>query len=103
MPYTSFIRRFPQLGETWLQLQEAGVEGPLELKSRRLIQLAFAMGAQQEETLCSVIRKALAAGVTEEEFDQLVVLCAGAIGLPNAVRLHALIREVTEKANCGLI
>jgi len=83
--YREFIRRFPVLARAWDALNEAGAEGPLDPRTRRLLKIAVAMGAMREGAVCSGARKALAEGIALEEIEQLVPLAAGTIGLPSAV------------------
>ena len=91
--YRDFIARFPKLGEAWESLSEAGQEGPLDAKTQRLLKLAVAIGAQKEGPVHASARKALAAGITREELEQVVALAAGTIGMPATVAAWSWIRE----------
>lgn len=91
--YRDFIARFPKLGEAWESLSEAGQEGPLDAKTQRLIKLAVAIGALKEGPVHASARKALAAGITREEMDQVVALSAGTLGMPSTVAVWSWIRE----------
>lgn len=91
--YRDFIARFPKLGEAWDALSEAGQEGPLDAKTQRLLKLAVAIGAQKEGPVHASVRKALAAGITREELDQVVAVAAGTIGMPASVAAWSWIRE----------
>ena len=91
--YRDFIARFPKLGEAWEALAEAGQEGPLDEKTQRLLKLAVAIGAQKEGPVHASARKALAAGISREELEQVVALAAGTIGMPSAVAAWSWIRE----------
>ena len=91
--YRDFIARFPKLGEAWDTLSEAGQEGPLDAKTQRLLKLAVAMGAQKEGPVHASVRKALAAGITREEMEQVVALAAGTLGMPSTVAVWSWIRE----------
>ncbi|HEU4951920.1 MAG TPA: carboxymuconolactone decarboxylase family protein [Holophagaceae bacterium] len=92
--YRDFIARFPKLGQAWDALSEAGQEGPLDPKTQRLIKLAVAVGALKEGPVHASARKALAAGITREELDQVVALAAGTLGMPSTVAVWSWIREV---------
>ena len=91
--YRDFITRFPRLGEAWDTLAEAGQEGPLDAKTQRLLKLAVAIGAQKEGPVHASARKALAAGISREEMEQVVALAAGTIGMPSTVAAWSWIRE----------
>ena len=91
--YRDFIARFPKLGEAWDALAEAGQEGPLDAKTQRLLKLAVAIGALKEGPVHAGARKALAAGITREEMEQVVALAAGTIGMPSTVAAWSWIRE----------
>lgn len=60
--FDEFTKRFPKLGEAWALMAAAGGEGPLDLKTQRLVKLAVAIGAMREGAVRSAVRKALAAG-----------------------------------------
>ena len=91
--YRDFIARFPKLGQAWDALSEAGQEGPLDAKTQRLIKLAVAVGALKEGPVHASARKALAAGISREELDQVVALAAGTLGMPSTVAVWSWIRE----------
>lgn len=94
--YEEFVQRFPKLGQAWDAIAEAGSEGPLDPKTRRLIKLAVAVGAMREGAVRASVRKALAAGVAPAELEQVVALAAGTIGLPAAVAVFTWMREAAE-------
>ena len=43
--YQEFIQRYPKVAQAWELIAEAGAEGPLDAKTRRLLKLAIAIGA----------------------------------------------------------
>jgi alkylhydroperoxidase/carboxymuconolactone decarboxylase family protein YurZ len=53
-----------------------------------------AIGAMREGSVHASARKALAAGITREEMDQVVALAAGTLGMPSTVAVWSWIREV---------
>ena len=91
--YEEFVGRYPKLGEAWEKLSEAGREGPLSPTVARLVKLAVAVGALREGAVRSNLRKAVAAGISAPEIDQVVALAAGTIGLPAAVAVHSWIQD----------
>ena len=97
--YQLFVKRFPGLGRAWEELGDAGAAaGPLDAKTQRLAKLALAIGSRQEGAVHSGVRKALAAGATAEELEQVVALAASLIGLPASVAAFRWVREEIEKA-----
>ena len=83
--YETFVRRYPKLAEAWERIAEAGRDGPLDAKTARLIKLGIAVGAMREGAVHSGVRKALAAGISVEEIEQIVVLAASTLGMPSTV------------------
>ena len=91
------MQRFRKVGEAWELVGEAGREGPLDEKTARLIKLAVSIGMMREGAVHSAVRKAIAAGVTREELDQVVALGASSIGFPATVAIFSWIEETTLK------
>lgn len=83
--YERFRERYPRLGEAWDKIAEGGEQGPLDARVVRLVKLGIAIGAMREGSVHSAVRKALAAGASEEELRQVVALAAGTLGLPSTV------------------
>jgi alkylhydroperoxidase/carboxymuconolactone decarboxylase family protein YurZ len=94
--YTEFTSRFPKLNQAWDLIGQAGDEGPLDEKTRRLIKLGIAIGARREGAVHASVRKGLAQGLTREEMEQVVALAAGTVGLPSAVAAYTWIRDIAE-------
>ena len=91
--FLEFVARFPQLGEAWSLVREAGETGPIDEKTTRLLKLAIAIGCQREGAVHSATRKALASGITRDELDQVVALAASTVGFPAAVAAFSWIRD----------
>ena len=94
--YDDFIKRYPKLGHAWEQISQAGNEGPLDVKTVRLVKLAVAAGALREGAVRASVRKALAQGITEAEVSQVVALAAGTLGLPSTVAVFSWIQDVLQ-------
>ena len=100
--YYDFIKRYPDLGEAWEAIHRAGKNsGPLDAKTRRLVQLAIGIGAKQSGAVTASVRKGLAAGITLEELEQVVALAAGTMGMPATVAAFGWVRETAEKMKKG--
>ncbi len=95
--YLEFTDRFPKLRQAWDLTREAESEAGFDEKTTRLIKLAIAIGAQREGAVHSAVRKALAAGATEEELLQVVVLSASTIGFPSSVAVFSWMKDLLER------
>ena len=98
-PYRDFVSRYPDLGRAWDAIRDAEKSGPLDRKTRRLLKLAVAMGAMSSGGVSSAVRKALAAGATREEVEQVVALAASIVGLPGTVALHGWVKDAVDDAS----
>ncbi len=96
--YRDFIARYPELGQAWERIHDAGRAGPLDERTIRLIKLGLAIGAQMEGPVHSSVRKGLALGLSREEMEQVVALSAGTVGLPSSVAAFTWIQDVLEKS-----
>ena len=95
--YQDFVTRYPRLGDAWDAINDAGADGPLDEKTRRLIKLAVAVGAMREGAVNSNVRKALAIGIGVEQIEQVVALSAGTLGLPSTVAVFSWISDCIER------
>ena len=96
--YEAFVRRYPRIGRAWEELAEAGKDGPLDARTARLVKLVLAIGALREGAVHANVRKALAAGVTKAEIEQVLALAAGTIGLPATVAAFSWVEELLPNA-----
>jgi alkylhydroperoxidase/carboxymuconolactone decarboxylase family protein YurZ len=92
--HQDFVSRFPKLGEAWSLVAEAGKTGPLDEHATRLIKLGIAAGAMREGAVHAAVRKALDAGASQQEIEQVVALSAGTLGFPATVAVHSWTRDV---------
>jgi alkylhydroperoxidase/carboxymuconolactone decarboxylase family protein YurZ len=91
--YQEFVARYPRLGDAWEAINDAGADGPIDERTRRLVKLAVAVGAMREGAVHSSVRKALAMGITVEEIEQIVALSAGTLGLPSTVAVYSWVTD----------
>ncbi|MCW8140272.1 MAG: carboxymuconolactone decarboxylase family protein [Planctomycetota bacterium] len=94
--FHEFVDRFPTLGKAWDLLHQAGDQGPLDDKTRRLVKLALSIGAMREGAVHSAVRKAVAAGCSRQEVEQVVALAASTVGMPATVAVWTWVRDVFE-------
>jgi alkylhydroperoxidase/carboxymuconolactone decarboxylase family protein YurZ len=92
--YEAFAERFPRIVQAWEALAEVGGEGPLDERTARLVKLALAVGALREGGVRADVRKALAAGVSVAEVEQVIALAARTLGLPATVAVFSWVQDV---------
>jgi alkylhydroperoxidase/carboxymuconolactone decarboxylase family protein YurZ len=91
--HKEFVARYPALGDAWEKIGEAGHKGPLDERTARLVKLGIAIGAQHQGATHSSVRKAMAMGISREEIEQVVALCAGTLGLPFVVAASTWVQD----------
>jgi alkylhydroperoxidase/carboxymuconolactone decarboxylase family protein YurZ len=95
--YEAFLKRYPEIGEAWDRLGEAGGKGPLDPKSARLVKLAASIGALREGAVRAGARKALSEGVTRAEVEQVIALAVSTIGFPASVAVFTWIEDILNR------
>jgi 4-carboxymuconolactone decarboxylase len=95
--YNAFIQRFPELARAWEAMRAQESTGGLDEKTRRLIKLGIAVGGMKEGAVHSGVRKAMEAGASREEIEQVVALAASTLGLPSTVAIYSWVLEQIEK------
>jgi alkylhydroperoxidase/carboxymuconolactone decarboxylase family protein YurZ len=91
-------RELPEVWEAFQRLGQAtGAAGPLDERSKRLVSLALAIGADSEGATHSHARRAVADGLTSEELEHVALLAVTTLGWPQAMRGLSWIRDVTRK------
>jgi alkylhydroperoxidase/carboxymuconolactone decarboxylase family protein YurZ len=91
--YEAFVKRYPQIGQAWESIAQAGKNGSLDERTQRLVKLGIAIGAPREGAVHANVRKALALGITRAEIEQIIALAAGTLGLPATVAVFSWIRD----------
>ncbi len=95
--FEEFGETFPKIRKAWELLGDAGNEGPLDEKTARLVKLGIAIGNMREGGVHSSARKALAAGATKSELQQVVALASSVIGMSSTVAVWTWVRDVDKK------
>ena len=87
--------------ELWAAFQELGRQaaaaGPLDRRTRRLVNLALAIGGDSEGATHSHARRALAEGIGADELEHVAFLAISTLGWPQAIRGLSWIRDVTRR------
>ena len=95
--YRSLKSRFPQTMDSLEQLGTAArAEGPIDLKTGHLIQLAAAAVIQSEGSVHSHARRAKEAGATQEEIQHALLLLVSTIGFPKVAAALSWIDDGTQ-------
>ena len=86
----------PELWEAFQRLGTAASDaGPLDERTRRLVNLALAIGADSEGATHSHCRRASAEGLTPEDLEHVADLAITTLGWPRAMRALTWIRDET--------
>jgi 4-carboxymuconolactone decarboxylase len=102
--YTDFRARFPDVARAQDRLAETlDAAGPLDDRTARLVKLGIAIGAQADGAVRSNVRKALAAGATSAEIEQVVVLSLTTRGFPALIAAWGWVREVLDSGEDDLL
>jgi len=93
--YVRFRERYPGVAQSLDALGTATQDaGGLDARSQRLVKLGIAIGALAEGAVRSNVRKAQAAGVSDEDIRQTALLAISTAGFPTAIAAMAWIEEV---------
>jgi 4-carboxymuconolactone decarboxylase len=93
--YQSFRADFPPVAQAQDAFaQSVAGAGPLDERTRRLVKLGIAVGAVAEGAVRSAARKALEAGASEAELEQIALLAISTRGFPSAIAALGWVREV---------
>ncbi len=97
--YQAMKRRYPELMKAVEGLGLAATSaGPLEEKTKHLVQLGAAAALGSEGAVHSHARRALQAGAVPDEVRHAVLLLASTIGFPSVVAAMSWVDDVLEPA-----
>ncbi len=93
--YSDFAATFPNVESAYKSLGETVASaGPLEKKVQELVKIGISVGARQESSIRSHVRKALQAGATRDEILHAVLQATTTVGfatmmagMSNALRI----------------
>lgn len=95
----NFARRHKAVWQAYETLgAAAAMAGPLDARTRRLVKLALAIGAQAQGAAKSHARRAKADGLSQAEMHHVAALAVTTLGLPAAVRAMAWMDEASGNA-----
>lgn len=85
--------------EVWAAFQQLGASvgeaGPLDARTKRLVHLALAIGADSSGAVHSHARRGVAEGIPPAELEHVALLAVTTLGWPQAVRGLTWITDVT--------
>jgi alkylhydroperoxidase/carboxymuconolactone decarboxylase family protein YurZ len=88
--------------DVWAAFQQFGTAlsdaGPLDARTKRLVHLALAIGADSRGAAHSHARRALDEGIEAAELEHVALLAATTLGWPRAVKGLTWITDVTRPA-----
>ena len=88
-------KRYPQIWAAYQQLGAACAEtGPLDARTRRIVKLAIAIGAESEGAVHSHVRRGLDEGLSAEELLHVSLLAIPSVGLAKAVAAMTWIEDI---------
>jgi len=86
--------------DVWAAFQQLGAAvnraGPLDGRTKRLVHLALAIGANSHGAVHSHARRGLAEGLATAELEHVALLAATTLGWPQAVKGLTWIKDVTQ-------
>lgn len=96
--YSMIRRKYPK---TCAALEVLGTtirdEGPLDVKTGHLIQLAAAASIRAEGAVHSHTRRAIEAGATADEVRHAVILLTSTIGFPNVAATLCWVNDILDR------
>jgi 4-carboxymuconolactone decarboxylase len=98
IPFEKFVKRFPNAHAAYERLGEScHTVGPLDAKTRELVQLGMAIGIRSEGAVHSHVKKALEAGASPEEIRHAVLLGIPTLGLPTTVAAFTWVDDILDR------
>lgn len=95
--FRQFTRDHKEIADSLERVGElCSKAGPIEPKYRHLIQLGAAVGAESKGAVRSHARRALQAGASAAEIEQVVLLAVSLVGFPAMIASYGWVREVLE-------
>jgi len=96
--YVLFQKEYPEVFQAYDALGNAtATAGPLEGKTRALVKLALAIGAQLEGAVHSHTRRAVEAGCSAEEIRHVALLGTTTLGFPSMMKTMSWVDDVLKK------
>lgn len=89
--------RYPEIWRAYASLGKAAAQaGPLDERTRRLVNLALAIGARSEGAVHSHTRQALEEGLSADEIKHAALLAITTLGFPQGVAALSWVEDITD-------
>jgi len=96
--FKKFIKQYPEVNNSYESLADVCHKGgPLDNKTRRLVQLGISIGLNSEGAVRSHARRALEEGITPDEVRHAVLLSFTTAGFPFMIAAYGWVEEVISK------
>ena len=96
--YTRFREEFPEVAAQYDALGDAAHSaGPLDDKTRQLVKLALAVGAQLEGATHAHVRRALDMGISPDEIRHVTLLALTTLGFPVTIKAYTWINDILDR------
>jgi AhpD family alkylhydroperoxidase len=93
--FTKFQKQHPEILDAYHKVGDLCEKaGPLNDKTQHLIQLGVSIGANSKGAVRSHVRRALAAGATEAEIFQTILVSMTIVGFPAMIAAFGWAQEV---------
>ena len=98
--FKTFKEQYPEIVEASSRLGElCSTAGPLDEKTKHLVQLGIAVGAQSKGGVRSHARQALAAGASTDEIRHVVLNATSTVGFPLMIASFGWVQQVLNDDN----
>ena len=96
-PYTQFESEYPEIAKLYEDLgAKCQAAGPLDKKTRYLVNLGISIGAGSPGAVKSHARKAMEHGASSEELYHALLLALTTVGFPAMIAAIGWVEEVIE-------
>lgn len=93
--FTQFVEDYPAISEAHKNLGTLCAEaGPLDEKTKQLVQLGIAVGAQSKGGVRSHARQAKDAGASEKEIQHAVIVSTSSVGFPAMIAAYSWVQSI---------
>lgn len=94
-PYTQFESKYPEIAKLYEDLgAKCQAAGPLDTKTRYLVNLGISIGAGSPGAVKSHARKAMEHGASAEELHHALLLALTTVGFPAMIAAIGWVEEV---------
>ena len=95
-------KNYPEIWKTYSAFGKAiSQAGPLDPRTKRLVNLALAIGGRSEGAAHSHARQALEEGLSKAEIEHVALLAMTTLGFPQGVAGLSWIKDVTDSGGAA--